>query len=142
MSKRLPNLPAWQWRGYHHNHRHPTNLVLHLIAVPLFILGALLVLSGLFSLDITQLAVGVIALIAGLAMQRQGHRLEAEQPEPFSDRQDALKRLLTEQFIGAPGAKDTSTGREHAAQANTVTVCRLKANRRPSADHKRAAACP
>ena len=44
MSKRLPNLHAWQWRGYHHNHRHPTNLVLHLIAVPLFILGALLVL--------------------------------------------------------------------------------------------------
>ena len=102
MSKRLPNLPAWQWRGYHHNHRHPTNLVLHLIAVPLFILGALLVLSGLFSLDITQLAVGVIALIAGLAMQRQGHRLEAEQPEPFSDRQDALKRLLTEQFVTFP----------------------------------------
>ena len=64
MSKRLPNLPAWQWRGYHHNHRHPANLVLHLIAVPLFILGALLVLSGLFALDLSQIAVGVIALIA------------------------------------------------------------------------------
>lgn len=61
MSKRLPNLPAWQWRGYRNNHRHPANLVLHLIAVPLFILGALLILSGLFALDLGQIAVGVIA---------------------------------------------------------------------------------
>jgi hypothetical protein len=39
MGKRHPNLPAWQWRAYPNNHQHPTNLVLHLIAVPLFILG-------------------------------------------------------------------------------------------------------
>ncbi|MDV9032260.1 Mpo1-like protein [Pseudomonas sp. RAC1] len=102
MSKRLPNLPAWQWRGYHHHHRHPANLVLHLIAVPLFILACLLLLSGLFAMDLTQLAVGALALIAALGMQRQGHRLEAEQPEPFSDRSDAFRRLLTEQFVTFP----------------------------------------
>lgn len=102
MSKRLPNLHAWQWRGYHHNHRHPTNLVLHLIAVPLFILGALLVLGGLFGLDLSQLAIGLIALAAGLGLQRHGHRLEAEQPEPFASRKDAVQRLLTEQFITFP----------------------------------------
>lgn len=102
MSRRLPNLHAWQWRGYHNKHQHPANLVLHLIAVPLFILGALLVLSGLFGFDLGQLAVGVIALIAGLGLQRHGHRLEAEQPEPFANRQDAIKRLLTEQFITFP----------------------------------------
>lgn len=102
MSKRLPNLPAWQWRGYHHNHRNPTNLVLHLIAVPLFIVGALLVLSGGFNLDLGQIIVGLISLVAGLGLQRHGHRLEAEQPEPFSNRQDAVKRLLTEQFITFP----------------------------------------
>ena len=60
------------------------------------------VLSGLFALDLAQIAVGIIALIAGLGLQRQGHRLEAEQPEPVSDRQDAMKRLLTEQFITFP----------------------------------------
>lgn len=102
MSKRLPNLPAWQWRSYHHNHRNPANLVLHLIAVPLFIIGTLLVLSGVFELDLGEIAVGVIGLIAALVLQRQGHRLEAEQPEPFSNRQDAVKRLLTEQFITFP----------------------------------------
>jgi len=80
MSKRLPNLHAWQWRGYHHNHRNPTNL----------------------ALDLGQLAVGIIALIAGLGLQRQGHRLEAEQPEPFSDHKDAIGRLLVEQFVTFP----------------------------------------
>ncbi|MBF8779081.1 DUF962 domain-containing protein [Pseudomonas fulva] len=102
MNKRLPNLPAWQWRSYHHNHRHPANLALHLIAVPLFVLGVLLILSGLFGLDIAQIAVGIIAVIAGLGLQRQGHRLEVEQPEPFTNRSDAVKRLLTEQFITFP----------------------------------------
>ncbi|MNN48296.1 hypothetical protein D3C81_1627680 [compost metagenome] len=76
--------------------------MLHLIAVPLFILGALLVLSGLFALDLGQIAVGIISLIAGLGLQRQGHRLEAEQPEPFANRKDAVQRLLTEQFITFP----------------------------------------
>ncbi|MEK1835504.1 MAG: terminase, partial [Pseudomonas sp.] len=23
MGKRHPNLPAWQWRAYPHNHQHP-----------------------------------------------------------------------------------------------------------------------
>ncbi|MCY1426620.1 hypothetical protein D9M71_424430 [compost metagenome] len=76
--------------------------MLHLIAVPLFILGVLLVLSGLFALDLGQLAVGIIALIAGLGLQRQGHRLEAEQPEPFANRKDAIGRLLVEQFVTFP----------------------------------------
>lgn len=76
--------------------------MLHLIAVPLFILGTLLVLSGLFGFDLGQIAVGVIALVAALGLQRQGHRLEAQQPEPFANRQDAVQRLLTEQFITFP----------------------------------------
>nr|WP_314481889.1 Mpo1-like protein [uncultured Pseudomonas sp.] len=102
MTKRLPNLPAWQWRGYRHNHRHPANLVLHLIAVPMFILGALLVLGGVFGLDIVQLAVGILALAAALGLQRHGHRLEADAPEPFINRTDSVQRLLTEQFITFP----------------------------------------
>ena len=46
MGKRHPNLPAWQWRAYPNNHQHPTNLVLHLIAVPLFIVAFLLPSAG------------------------------------------------------------------------------------------------
>ncbi|UVM52228.1 MULTISPECIES: terminase [unclassified Pseudomonas] len=102
MGKRHPNLPAWQWRAYPHNHQHPTNLVLHLIAVPLFIVAFLLMVSGVFSLDLASVAIGVIGLLAALGLQRHGHSLEAQASEPFSDRKDAVSRLLVEQFLTFP----------------------------------------
>jgi len=102
MGKRLPNVHSWQWRNYANNHRHPANLVLHLIAVPLFIIAALLILDGLLSWSFSSLAIGIIGLVAALAFQRHGHSLEAEASEPFSDRNDAVKRLLVEQFVTFP----------------------------------------
>lgn len=74
MSKRLFNLHPSQWRGDHHAHRQPAELALLLLAVALVVLGALLVLSGVFAMDLSQIAVGVIALIAGLGLQRHGYR--------------------------------------------------------------------
>jgi phage terminase small subunit len=44
----------------------------------------------------------VIGIVASLALQGRGHKLEASQPEPFSDRKDAIGRLLVEQFITFP----------------------------------------
>ena len=77
MGKRHPNLPAWQWRQYPQNHQHPTNLALHLIAVPLFIIGFLLIVSGVFSLSLPSVVIGVIGIVAALGLQRHGHHLEA-----------------------------------------------------------------
>lgn len=102
MGKRHPNLLAWQWQGYAANHRNPTNLALHIIAVPLFILGALTLLSGLFSLSLTTILLGVIGMVASLAIQGRGHKLEEQPPEPFSDRKDTVSRLLVEQFVTFP----------------------------------------
>lgn len=102
MGKRHPNLPAWQWRAYPDNHRHPTNLVLHLIAVPLFIVAFLLIVSGVFSLSLGDVAIGIIGLLAALGLQRHGHSLETQASEPFSDRKDAVSRLLVEQFLTFP----------------------------------------
>ena len=72
MGKRHP--PAWQWRTSPNNHQHPTHRVLHLIAVPLFIVAFLLMVSGVFSLDLASFAIGVIGLLAALGLQRHGHR--------------------------------------------------------------------
>ena len=71
MGKRHPNLPAWQWRAYPDNHQHPANLVLHLIAVPLFIVAFLLLVCGVFSLSFANFAIGIIGLLAALGLQRQ-----------------------------------------------------------------------
>lgn len=88
MGKRHPNLPAWQWRAYPHNHQHSAHQVLHLIAVLLFIVAFLLMVSGVFSLDLASIAIGVIGLLAALGLKRHDHRLEAQTGEPFSNRKD------------------------------------------------------
>ncbi len=102
MRKRHPNLLAWQWQHYADQHRHPTNLLLHLIAVPLFLLSLILLLIGLWQLGFVPLALGIIGLIAALALQAHGHRLEQQQPEPFNGKRDAVKRLLLEQCVTFP----------------------------------------
>ncbi|MGH8433275.1 MAG: Mpo1-like protein [Pseudomonas sp.] len=102
MARHRPNLLTWQWRRYAAAHRNPTNLIVHLIAVPLFILASAVLLSALFQLDVLQLVLGVIGLLAALALQAHGHRLEAKVQEPFSDTTDAVQRLLLEQFFTFP----------------------------------------
>ncbi|MNN73988.1 hypothetical protein D3C81_1901470 [compost metagenome] len=76
--------------------------MLHLIAVPLFILGFLLIVCGVFSLSLANIAIGIIGLLAALGLQRHGHSLEAQAAEPFTDRKDAVSRLLVEQFLTFP----------------------------------------
>lgn len=102
MGKRLPNLHAWQWRTYSDNHQHAANLILHIIAVPIFIVAALSLANGLFTFSFRALVLGVIGILASLALQARGHKLEAVQPEPFSGRKDAIGRLLVEQFVTFP----------------------------------------
>jgi uncharacterized membrane protein YGL010W len=73
MAKRILNLHAWQSGNYADNQLQPSNMVLHLIVVPLFILAALLILDGVFSMSFSSLAIGVIGLIAALGIQRHAH---------------------------------------------------------------------
>lgn len=68
MNKPVFHLPHW-----HHAPRTPTNQALQLIALPLLVIGALLVLVGLFDTDLGTLAVGVIGVLAGLAVNHQRH---------------------------------------------------------------------
>jgi len=41
-----PNLLAWQWSDYAAKHRDRVNLLLHLVAVPLFQAGTLILVGG------------------------------------------------------------------------------------------------
>lgn len=76
MGKRHPNLPAWQWRTQPQQSAHH---VPHLMAVPLFVIGFLLMASGVFSVDLTSFAIGVVGILAGLGLQRRGQSA----PSPF-----------------------------------------------------------
>ncbi|MTD19440.1 terminase [Pseudomonas sp. CCM 7891] len=85
MGKRHPNLPAWQWRTPPRSHQHGTNHALQLIALPLFTIGFLLMVSGVFSLNLASVAVGVVGLLAAVALQHHGRNLEARASEASSD---------------------------------------------------------
>ena len=78
MGKRHPNLPRGNG-GLPGQSSAPDHLVLHLIAVPLFIVAFLLIVSGVFSLSLVSVAIGVIGIVAALGLQRHGNHLEANE---------------------------------------------------------------
>ncbi|MEM7061747.1 MAG: terminase [Cyanobacteria bacterium P01_B01_bin.77] len=88
--------------SYAQVHTHRTNLLIHSVAVPLFILAHIgLVAAISYRKPLPALTcVGVVA--ASLGLQRKGHALEEQAPEPFSSGWNFAARLYTEQFYTFP----------------------------------------
>ncbi len=96
-----PLLP-WQWRDYARNHQDPRNLLLHIVAVPVFMAGTLLAVYGVLRLSLPALALGVLLAALSMALQGRGHRFEAERPAPFEGPADIAGRIVAEQWITFP----------------------------------------
>ena len=102
MRRSFSELLEWQWSDYARRHRSRSNLIIHIIAVPLFWIGAIgfvyhLLFSGLiFALS------GALLMGASLFAQGKGHEAEAEHPEPFQGAWDFACRVGAEQFITFP----------------------------------------
>ncbi len=98
----LSELLAWQWNNYHKAHRSRLNLIIHIITVPVFIVGVLSLIGSLFTLNF----MGVLASMAGVALafggQGIGHAKESVAAEPFTSTAQAVVRILIEQFITFP----------------------------------------
>lgn len=77
MGKRHPNLPAWQWKSHPQDNQQAAHQALNLIAVALFTIGFLLLVSGAFSLSPLNALIGAIGVIAALGVQRRGHSIKA-----------------------------------------------------------------
>lgn len=101
-------LLEWQWSDYTDKHRNRTNLLIHIVAVPLFWLGAF---QGLGALLLLLLGVpGVFGMLVWAAVltggslfaQARGHALEATPPAPFTSSKDFLRRIVAEQFLTFP----------------------------------------
>lgn len=90
-------LLAWAWRETPPVHRNGTNLVIHIIAVPLFVLGHLCLLAAAV-LDWWLAIVGILCIIASVALQGLGHSMERQQVPPFTGLRDFVRRLYAEQF--------------------------------------------
>jgi hypothetical protein len=92
----------WQWSGYSAAHRNRTNLLLHLVAVPLFMSATLMTVYAMVGLSLPALAAAALCFIASLIIQGRGHKLEATPPEPFNGGLDFILRLFAEQWITFP----------------------------------------
>src|SRR5262245_50048919 len=95
-------LLVWQWRGYPAYHRHPANLLLHIVAVPLFMVASVLTAVALVTPSLSLVVAGIVGLVLSVAIQGRGHRLESVPPEPFSGAANFAARLFVEQWVTFP----------------------------------------
>lgn len=95
-------LLRWQWDGYSQYHQSRANLWLHIVVVPLFLLGNVALLVGLFQSFWFIAAVGAMAMAISVVAQGRGHSVEPNPSVPFSSPLNAVLRILLEQWITFP----------------------------------------
>ena len=90
-------LVAWGWRETEPVHKNRTNLLIHLFAVPLFVVAHALVIAGLVA-EPWLLAAAPVCLGVSMGLQRFGHSCERTPPIPFLNARDLVRRFYAEQF--------------------------------------------
>ena len=98
----IGELLRWQWDGYPRYHQSRTNLLIHIVAVPLFLLGTIGVVVAIVQLSIVFLVTAIVCVVVAVALQGRGHRLEPIPPEPFSGPLNFVSRLFCEQWVTFP----------------------------------------
>ncbi len=98
----ISGLLRWQWQGYARYHRSRVNLLVHIIVVPVFLLGTLALLVALLQRSWLAAGFAVVAMVASVVFQGVGHRREPVPPVPFTSPRDAVARLLCEQWVTFP----------------------------------------
>jgi hypothetical protein len=104
----FPQLLEAQWSDYPERHTHRTNLLIHILAVPMSWFGAFWILGGfLLMLMGVPGAFGMLfwgaAFIAGaLAAQHYGNSLEGRRAPPIRDPKQFARHAFAEQFVTFP----------------------------------------
>jgi hypothetical protein len=93
----FPELVSWAWRETPPVHENRTNLLIHIVAVPLFVLGHVLLVAGIL-INSWLLVAAILSIVVSLVAQKLGHSLEPNQVHPFVGAGDFLRRLYAEQF--------------------------------------------
>ena len=93
----LGELTAWAWRETPPVHRSTGNLLIHIVAVPMFVVGHVLLIAAVTTSRWFLLA-GASCIVVSVALQRLGHSLEPQAVHPFDGARDFARRLYVEQF--------------------------------------------
>lgn len=98
----ITELLRWQWQGYPRYHRSRRNLLLHIVFVPLFPVANVALVVALIQRSWLAAIVAVGAMMASIALQGRGHRIEAVPPAPFTGAANAMARIFLEQWVTFP----------------------------------------
>jgi len=98
----VTELLRWQWQGYPRYHQARFNLLLHIAAVPLFLIGNVALVLGLVQWSWVVAVGGAAATVVSVALQGRGHRKEPTPPEPFTGALNAASRIFFEQRVTFP----------------------------------------
>jgi hypothetical protein len=93
----LGELAAWAWRETPPVHRSTGNLLIHIVAVPMFVLGHAFLIAAVTA-SRWLLVAGTSCIVASVALQRLGHSMEPQAVHPFAGPRDFVRRLYVEQF--------------------------------------------
>ena len=96
-SMTFSQLLSWAWRETPPVHKNAANLIIHIFAVPLFVIGHFLLVAGVF-INLWILVLGISSIVVSLLLQTFGHSLEANKVPAFMGPSDFLRRLYAEQF--------------------------------------------
>lgn len=91
-----------QWEGYSRNHRSRANLLIHIVAVPGFLLGNLMLLGALLEGSRGLAVAAFLVTATAFGAQGYGHGREAVPPEPFAGPLNAVARIFLEQWVTFP----------------------------------------
>lgn len=92
----------WQWQGYARNHQTRSNLLLHIVLVPLFLAGNIALVVGAVRLSWWLALAGIVTTLVSIALQGRSHKAEPIPPEPFAGAGNALSRIFLEQWVTFP----------------------------------------
>lgn len=93
---------ADQLSDYPRVHSGRANLLIHIVAVPLFNLAMIAAVTSVPRRAWRGMAGGLVIAAAAFAAEGRGHALEQNAPVPFGGPFDAVKRIFAEQFITFP----------------------------------------
>ena len=96
------DLLRWQWDGYPRFHRSRSNLVLHIVLVPLFVVCNVALVRCLLRGAWIGAFLALADMGLSIALQGRGHKGEPVPPEPFAGPADVMARIFAEQWITFP----------------------------------------
>ncbi len=93
---------AAQLSDYPRVHTERMNLLIHIVAVPVFDLSWVAFVAAVAGRSPFGALASVTVAAAAFAAEGRGHAIEPERPIPFAGPRDVLSRIFAEQFITFP----------------------------------------